>query len=229
MRVQVSRSNPKLASLAAIGAFALAASAGVAAAATVVDGSFEDPSLGAGNYAYGVENPGAGLLPPIAGLTFNNGSGIQSNGSAWGFAAAPDGVQTAFLQSYNGQSQGVITQQITGLTSGQSYTLTFDIANRPNYAVDPLSVSVGTSSLGTFTPGSTAWTTETASFVASITGTETITWSVGASPNADADIGLDDVSISSVPEPAAWALMLIGFAGLGGALRLRRQPAAVRA
>ncbi len=32
---------------------------------------------------------------------------------------------------------------------------------------------------------------------------------------------VDNVSVSSVPEPAAWALMLAGFAGVGGALRLR--------
>jgi len=30
------------------------------------------------------------------------------------------------------------------------------------------------------------------------------------------------VGVSSVPEPASWALLLVGFAGLGGALRARR-------
>ncbi len=33
-----------------------------------------------------------------------------------------------------------------------------------------------------------------------------------------------DVATSAVPEPGAWALILIGFAGLGAALRLRARP-----
>jgi hypothetical protein len=33
---------------------------------------------------------------------------------------------------------------------------------------------------------------------------------------------LDNLTINLVPEPAAWALMLAGFAGLGAALRARR-------
>jgi hypothetical protein len=32
-----------------------------------------------------------------------------------------------------------------------------------------------------------------------------------------------DVLISTVPEPAAWALMLVGFGGLGAAIRSRRK------
>ena len=37
--------------------------------------------------------------------------------------------------------------------------------------------------------------------------------------------GSFDVTISAAPEPATWAMMLIGFAGLGGALRMQRRRA----
>ncbi len=36
------------------------------------------------------------------------------------------------------------------------------------------------------------------------------------------DFGLDDISVSSTPEPATWALMVIGLGGLGAVVRRRR-------
>lgn len=41
--------------------------------------------------------------------------------------------------------------------------------------------------------------------------------------------GLDDVSLTAVPEPATWAMMIGGFFGVGGALRQSRRRAAVAA
>ena len=40
---------------------------------------------------------------------------------------------------------------------------------------------------------------------------------------------LDNVSVSAVPEPAAWALMLFGFILVGGAMRRRAPMTAVAA
>jgi len=36
---------------------------------------------------------------------------------------------------------------------------------------------------------------------------------------------IDNLAINPVPEPATWALMLVGFAGIGMTLRRRRQTA----
>ena len=45
--------------------------------------------------------------------------------------------------------------------------------------------------------------------------------------NAEGSIGSETFDItSSVPEPASWALMLVGFGGIGAAMRSRRRVAA---
>jgi hypothetical protein len=49
----------------------------------------------------------------------------------------------------------------------------------------------------------------------------------GANPTVDFFLVGD--AIPGAPEPAAWALMLLGFGGLGGALRARRRSAALAA
>ncbi len=35
---------------------------------------------------------------------------------------------------------------------------------------------------------------------------------------------IDNLAIGAVPEPATWAMMLLGFAGIGVSLRRRRKP-----
>jgi len=55
------------------------------------------------------------------------------------------------------------------------------------------------------------------------------TFAPGVSYHWSDQVGGDSLVISTVPEPAAWALMLVGFAGLGGALRASRKSLAARA
>jgi len=35
---------------------------------------------------------------------------------------------------------------------------------------------------------------------------------------------IDNLAINPVPEPATWAMMLLGFAGIGFAVRKQRKP-----
>jgi hypothetical protein len=41
--------------------------------------------------------------------------------------------------------------------------------------------------------------------------------------------GIYQLDIQAVPEPATWAMMLVGFGGLGAAMRSRRKPAVASA
>jgi hypothetical protein len=211
----------------AFGAVAFVTLAGSASAAVVIsDASFESPALPSQGYEYGVQNGAQhssdGTDAAATGMTFSNGAGVQANGSAWGFANAPNGVQTAFLQSYNNQVPGTITQDVTGLTVGQKYTLTLDLSDRPGFGVDPVTIQVGGDVLGTFTPAGNTWAPVTTGTFTATAENDVISYSVAANAG-DVDIGLDNVSIAAVPEPMTWALSLFGVAMAGGWLRASRR------
>ena len=59
-------------------------------------------------------------------------------------------------------------------------------------------------------------------FVANATSA-TLNFQQTAATAGSGDTGIDDVSISggAVPEPATWAMMLAGFAGVGAIMRRR--------
>ncbi len=152
----------------------------------VAGGSFEAPEVGAG-YVY----------PPAGGpATFTGNAGIAGNGSAWGFAAAPDGDQVAFIQSAGVVS--AVSLPVTGLAPGASYKVRFRIALRPGYGANPVTVSFGGVMLGTFTPGSTGFTSVvSAAFTASgPSGTVTFT---GSGAAADLGTAIDLVTLEAGP------------------------------
>lgn len=198
-----------------LGAVTVAAFAGAAQAANILDGSFESLGFANGQYQYN---------PVGSPWTFTGGAGLASNGSAWGFQNAPDGNTVAFLQTISN-----ISQTLTGLTAGTTYTLSFDLARRPGYGLNAVSVAFDGNQIFSLTPPSNGWTTHTASFTA--TGTSGLLAFKTSDNSADNDSGLDHVRIigeqaAAVPEPASWAMMLGGFGLVGGAMRSRRKAVA---
>src|SRR4051794_41118923 len=89
-----------------------------ASAVTIANGSFE---LGTAPGAFAQVNPGDGN---ITGWTVNSGS-VDYIGSYW---AASNGSRSLDM---SGGSAGQISQVINGLTDGQEYKVTFDIAGNP--------------------------------------------------------------------------------------------------
>ena len=154
----------------------------------VAGGGFEAPAVGSG-YAYA---PPYG--PPASPAYFAGRAGIAGNGSLWGFAPAPEGSQAAFIQSYGTAS--TIRLTVTGLTPGMRYTARFRIAARPGFGANPVTVDFEGQALGTFTPGSAAFTAAAGAAFTASAASGTLTFTGSASP-ADLGTGLDLVTVAA--------------------------------
>lgn len=187
--------------------------------------SFESPAQN-GGYSYGgTDAAGAMFIPPSSNPDYN-GAGIQANGSAFGYQAAPDGVQTAQIQG-----QGSFTETVTGLATGNLFALSFFAAQRPGYANDPISVSYtpfgGTGSvLLTLTASSTSFADYSTTFTGQGDGSIIFAGLTVGSASNDVNIGVDAVSISAVPLPPALPMFGAALLGLGavGFRQRRKRP-----
>lgn len=189
------------------------------AGVVVTNASFEAPTYTSGNYAYDPTG--------VPGWTFSGRAGISASSSPWFAGAPPDGSQAAFIQSAP-STNGTISQTLTGFTAGQSYSVTFWIADRPSYSADPVTVSLGGTNLGTFTPTTTSFVQVTTSTLIASATSMTLVFT-GAASSGDINSAIDLVSVSGgstpIPEPAGAALLLAGISIL---YAVRRRKGAAR-
>ncbi len=159
-------------------------------------------------------------------------SGVYTPGhSNW--VAPGAGQNTVEL---DGAYPGGIKQTVTGLTTAGNYTLTFDLASNPTrnlgtYGAASVGVSVGSNSTvvpftGTSTRANMGYQLVTYNFHYDGLGDNVLSFlSQDSRGSSGAVIGNIDLFAAAAPEPSAWALMLIGFGGLGAALRMNRRRA----
>ncbi len=202
---------------AAVAALGFAASA--ANAATIVNGSFETgPAVG----GEGFTTLSSGDTS-ITGWTVG-GAGVDYIGSYW---QAEDGSHSLDVSATDAGS----ISQTFATNAGTAYTISFWMAGNPagGDAVKSLDVLATGGSTQNYTfdtsghsLGSMGWTHDVYHFVASGSSTTLTFTSLSANPYGPA---LDNVSISSAPEPASWALMISGLGLTGFALRRRTAKA----
>jgi hypothetical protein len=200
----------------------------------------------AGGYTFLFASGGAdttGASGSYGGLTLWGPNDGSANGLP---AASPDGGNFVAL---DGDFQDQPLQQtINGLVSGKTYEVSFYYAFSQQYGftgatTQNLSVNLGGSYSGdAFTGGTTlttadynlpshgfsGWMQDNLKFTATGTSEVLSFLAYGSQPVPPFAL-LDGVSMTAVPEPADWALLLLGVGAVGGVARLRRRATAPNA
>jgi hypothetical protein len=234
----------------ALKALLLIASLGVAqdaaAANLLVNGSFEDPVQGGPLFA--TFNIPAGSTQ-ITGWTVVQGNVDLTNTCC--YARSYAGSQAVDLIGDSNGTSGVFggLSQTFATTQGQEYRLTFAYSHNngtysPDYAVQVTVADAnapGNSVLSAEASQAYYWNWHSQAddvydlfsqtFVAS--SSSTILTFMDTRGGFNAGIYLDDVSVevvtAAVPEPSTWAMMVLGFTGVGFMTYRRRKPAALAA
>ena len=198
---------------------------------TTVTG-WDNPAAGGQTHAYNFvmasATTGAG---GVALWDAANGGDNTWNGKAAGagnFAAMDGAYQT-----------GPIEQTLTGLTVGASYVLSFNYAFAQQKGYNGATVQHLTETLGgqTFTSADTdlpshgfsGWQSFTTTIVAK-SATETLSFLAYGNKPVPPFALVSNVSLTGgVPEPATWAMMILGIGGIGAMARRRRAASVAEA
>lgn len=213
--------------LAAAAASALLAAGSAHAASLLVNGDFEsfgDATKQYYGYSYG---DGFGALP---GWSFDYGNvDIVTSDTPWSPPYAGVGAL-----DINGYTAGSIYQSfntVIGRSYAVSYAFSRNAMNANNPARAKISVAgqevdvtapYDTNRFGT--PYGIKWETSGFSFVA--TGATT-TFRLSTTDPGSGGVFFDSVSVTGVPEPATWAMMIVGFGAAGALLRRSRRLQAI--
>jgi len=219
----------------------------------VVNGGFEQTTNGAGELGYNTAAVGWTSSPASNGdygynFIFNpatastTGAGAPNqygenmtlwgpnNGSNNGLGASPTGGN--FLAADGAYNNGVVSQQITGLIVGQTYSLSFNWAGAQQsgytgatteawyYGLYNEGFNNETAVINNASHGFTGWHNDTMAFVAT-SSSEVLSFLAVGTPNGKPPFALLDGVSLDTPEPSAFVAMFAGVIGLGVFARRR--------
>ena len=177
--------------------------------ATVLLGSLESATA-QGNLVYNgtFNNNSTGWTP----VNISGGGYISSGGDPGGY----------YYIAGSGESASSISQTFK-VTAGQSYLVSIDYFMGQGTSAD-YGFGVSTAGISYTLQGSSAWQSFSFVFTAD-SPAALLTFSAGLN-NTSACYGVDNISVTAVPEPSP--LCLVGLGGIAGLLFLRRKAAPVR-
>ncbi len=188
-------------------------------ATSLVDGSFEIKGAATAPTDYCYDGFSSAGRPACAAGAWTGSGVITSGAGPWGSTVTPFGNYYGFVQGTQVMSQTFVATSSTGL--GVSW---YDANRTNNGGIQTYTVSVTHGSdvfaLGTFTGVPGQFNLKTSSSFATVAG-DSYTLNFTGLATDDRTAFIDNVSLSVVPEPATWGLMLAGFALVGVAARRR--------
>ena len=232
----------KTLTLAAI-AGATFASCGVSATEYVTNGGFESSAYTGSQAFFGPNTPATDWTSTGAFVlycTTTTPTCEQIGGVGLQGAIVPSPQGGSFMGFDSDPSYSApFTQTINGLTAGQSYTLSFYMATSSEQGSNVTTTENLTATLGgetfttpTITTAAAAfspWVQYSTSFIYDGTS-DVLTFLAFGTPSGEPPYSLlDGVSLTDVatgaPEPATWAMLMLGLGGLGSVARSRRKAA----
>ena len=218
----------------ALAAAAGASPASAAAVNLVQNGDFTDLTNGVGQIT-GHPTTAVGWTTSGYNFVFSSGTtgGLNSNGSSIRLWTADNGGASTwngsapvgnFVAMDGDYQTDKVSQSVSGLTEGEQYQVTFDyaFAQQKGYSGDTvqhINVSLGgqTQSTANYALPQhdfSGWFNGAFTFTANAS-TETLSFLAWGNRPVPPFALVSDVKLMAAPEPATWAMMLLGFAGLG--------------
>ena len=220
---------------AALASVAILATSPASAATVIFTSGFEGTG-NSDNQRTGAIDPGVitpagtfGLYATADGWTADPGSLIELQNNVAGAPQSPDGGKV-FVELDSTKNSSM--SRTIGTTD--TYNLSFLYSPRPGRPASTNGIQVLLNGVlfnppGTITAaggGSTNWVTYTINGFNAAAGSKLTFKAVGTSDSFGGYI--DNISLAAVPEPATWAMMIMGFGLIGGAVRSRKSNVTAR-